>query len=48
MAQALRVRRWTLIFTEFEEGDYVVHLQHGIGRYVGLKLLPITAGRKKC
>jgi len=33
-------------FTEFEEGDYVVHLQHGIGRYVGLKLLPITAGRK--
>ncbi len=33
-------------FTEFEEGDYVVHLQHGIGRYVGLRLLPITAGRK--
>ena len=23
-------------FTELEEGDYVVHLQHGIGRYVGL------------
>ena len=21
-------------FTEFEEGDYVVHLQHGIGRYL--------------
>ena len=33
-------------FTEFEEGDYVVHLQHGIGRYVGLKVLPVTAGRK--
>ena len=33
-------------FTEFEEGDYVVHLQHGIGRYVGLKVLPIAAGRK--
>ena len=24
-------------FTEFEEGDYVVHVQHGIGRYQGLK-----------
>ena len=34
-------------FTEFEEGDYVVHLQHGIGRYLGLKVLPIAAGRKK-
>ncbi len=33
-------------FTEFEEGDYVVHLQHGIGRYLGLKVLPTTAGRK--
>ena len=22
-------------FTELEEGDYVVHLQHGIGRYRG-------------
>ena len=29
-------------FSEFEEGDYVVHLQHGIGRYLGLKLLPVT------
>jgi len=33
-------------FTELEEGDYVVHLQHGIGRYLGLKVLPISAGRK--
>jgi transcription-repair coupling factor (superfamily II helicase) len=33
-------------FTEFEDGDYVVHLQHGIGRYLGLKVLPVTAGRK--
>ena len=29
-------------FTEFEEGDFVVHLQHGIGRYLGLKVLPIA------
>ena len=33
-------------FTELEEGDYVVHLQHGIGRYVGLEVLPIGAGTK--
>ena len=33
-------------FTELEEGDYVVHLQHGIGRYLGLKLLPASAGEK--
>jgi len=34
-------------FTELEEGDYVVHLQHGIGRYLGLKTLPTTAGDSK-
>src|SRR5258708_20877596 len=31
-------------FTELEEGDYVVHLQHGIGKYLGLKVLPAGAG----
>ncbi len=34
-------------FTELEEGDYVVHLQHGIGRYLGLRVLPVTAGTQK-
>ncbi|MDR3403488.1 MAG: transcription-repair coupling factor, partial [Chthoniobacter sp.] len=29
-------------FTDLEEGDLVVHLQHGIGRYLGLKNLPAT------
>ncbi len=33
-------------FTELEEGDYVVHLQHGIGRYVGLQVLPVGLGTK--
>jgi transcription-repair coupling factor (superfamily II helicase) len=33
-------------FTDLEEGDYVVHVQHGIGRYLGLKVLPATSGRK--
>ena len=33
-------------FSELEEGDYVVHVQHGIGRYLGLQVLPLGAGRK--
>ena len=33
-------------FTEFEEGDFVVHLQHGIGRYLGLKVMLVSVGRK--
>ncbi|MDB6024438.1 MAG: mfd [Verrucomicrobiales bacterium] len=33
-------------FTELEPGDFVVHLQHGIGRYVGLEILPVGHGRK--
>ena len=34
-------------FTELEEGDLVVHLQHGIGKYLGLKNLPVTVGRRE-
>ena len=30
-------------FTELEEGDLVVHLQYGIGRFLGLKSLPVAA-----
>ncbi|MDQ6631894.1 MAG: transcription-repair coupling factor [Verrucomicrobiota bacterium] len=33
-------------FTELEEGDYVVHLQHGIGRYRGLQTMPESHGKK--
>ena len=32
-------------FAELEEGDFVVHLQHGIGRFAGLKTLPPPAPR---
>ncbi|MCX8091236.1 MAG: transcription-repair coupling factor [Verrucomicrobiae bacterium] len=35
-----------LDFTELEAGDLVVHLQHGIGRYLGLKTLPATVGKR--
>jgi transcription-repair coupling factor (superfamily II helicase) len=31
-------------FTDLEDGDLVVHLQHGIGRYRGLKNLPAGSG----
>jgi len=34
-------------FTDLEEGDLVVHLQHGIGKYLGLKNLPATTGRSE-
>jgi transcription-repair coupling factor (superfamily II helicase) len=30
-------------FTDLEEGDLVVHLQYGIGKYLGLKNLPATS-----
>ncbi|MHB1309206.1 MAG: transcription-repair coupling factor, partial [Limisphaerales bacterium] len=33
-------------FTDLEHGDYVVHLQHGIGRYLGLQRLPPSTRRK--
>jgi len=33
-------------FTDLEEGDLVVHLQHGIGRYLGLKDLPMGSGAR--
>ncbi|MEN9674140.1 MAG: hypothetical protein RIS76_36 [Verrucomicrobiota bacterium] len=38
-AQAVR-SAFEVDFSEFEEGDYVVHLQNGIGIFRGLKVLP--------
>ncbi len=32
-------------FTDLEEGDLVVHLQYGIGKFLGLKNLPASSGR---
>ena len=34
-------------FTELEEGDLVVHIQYGIGRFLGLKEPPATSGARK-
>ena len=33
-------------FADLEEGDLVVHLQHGIGRFLGLTVVPSGAGTK--
>jgi transcription-repair coupling factor (superfamily II helicase) len=33
-------------FTELEEGDLVVHLQHGVGRFLGLKNLPTSSSAR--
>ena len=32
-------------FADLEEGDLVVHLQHGIGKFLGLRNIPATASR---
>lgn len=34
-------------FTDLEFGDLVVHLQHGIGRYLGLKSLPAKSAKSE-
>ncbi len=34
-------------FADLEEGDLVVHLQHGIGRYLGLKMLPAVSSHRQ-
>ena len=47
-SHALAVRSALEIdFADLEEGDLVVHLQHGIGRYLGLKNLPAGAGNRQ-
>src|SRR5690606_8058820 len=33
-------------FGDLKEGDYVVHTNHGIGRYIGLETLEIADGHK--
>jgi transcription-repair coupling factor (superfamily II helicase) len=34
--------RTQIDFSELHEGDYVVHLEHGVGRFLGLVRLPTT------
>jgi len=39
-----RASRSAMDFTEFVEGDLVVHADHGVGRYLGLQRLPSADG----
>ena len=39
-----RASRSAVDFTEFTEGDLVVHADHGVGRYLGLQRLPAADG----
>ena len=34
-------------FADLEEGDFVVHIQCGIGRYLGLKNMPVGLGNRE-
>ncbi len=42
--ERLMASRAAIDFTEFEPGDYVVHLDHGIGRFEGLQAMPGDSG----
>lgn len=42
--ERIRAGRHAMDFSEFEEGDLVVHLDHGIGRYEGLDKAPDGSG----
>jgi len=41
---SLRSQHQALDFTEIQDGDYVVHLHHGIGLYKGVTTLPAADG----
>ena len=42
--ERMRSARHAMDFSDFEEGDLVVHLDHGIGRYEGLEKAPDGTG----
>jgi transcription-repair coupling factor (superfamily II helicase) len=41
-AERISRHRAQIDFSELNEGDYVVHLEHGVGRFVGLVRLPVS------
>jgi transcription-repair coupling factor (superfamily II helicase) len=34
--------------SHFQPGDFIVHVNHGIGRYMGMRVLEIEAGKTEC
>src|SRR5207253_4753615 len=45
LRRAERRNRAQIDFSELNEGDLVVHLEHGIGRFLGLIEMPTMEGR---
>ena len=41
-------RSLTYDHSHFKPGDFVVHVNHGIGRYMGLRVLDIERGKTEC
>jgi len=42
--QEQRIRQSPLDFSDLQEGDYVVHVEHGIALYCGMQTLPAAEG----
>ena len=42
--ERVRSGRAAIDFSEFEEGDYIVHLDHGIGQFLGMQNSPDGSG----
>ncbi|MEO8205696.1 MAG: CarD family transcriptional regulator [Chthoniobacterales bacterium] len=39
-----RARTAAVNFSDFEEGDLIIHLEHGVGRFAGLQKFPLENG----
>jgi transcription-repair coupling factor (superfamily II helicase) len=46
--RALRSRRERIDYAQLQPGDFVVHVNHGIGRYHGLRVLTVDARETEC
>jgi transcription-repair coupling factor (superfamily II helicase) len=44
-AEKLSRNRAQIDFSELNEGDLIVHLEHGVGRFLGLVKMPTVSGR---
>ena len=43
-----RSRSLTYDPSHFQPGDFIVHVNHGIGRYMGMRVLDIESGKTEC
>jgi transcription-repair coupling factor (superfamily II helicase) len=45
---AARSRSLTYDPSHFQPGDFIVHVNHGVGRYMGMRVLGIDGGKTEC